>query len=205
MSPREREIDFYQEIGERFREHIAEHFHESSSLHFVCNDSLDKMIFEMERALSGRTIFHGSYVPFLRLDILIGVRTQESDFISLVLLEVKHADQLSLMDYSQLSGYLQVAQLIKHGVLLLVEKDSRSTLSNDFREILRQSSLATEWDMVVRSVAGEPSFSFRTGICSYCPGNGLVWEQLNSPRGIGSYESLAESMKEEIREHMRQG
>ncbi|MDD5089707.1 MAG: hypothetical protein PHQ23_02220 [Candidatus Wallbacteria bacterium] len=122
--------------------------------------------------------------------MLAGIK--KGDAISLALFEVKYDRSLSLLDFSQLSGYLQVAKKIPLGVLLLIEKeDSGAMLSNDFDEIVRLELLPLEWKTTF--TGAEDCATFKTGIASYTPNNGITWMKgSDTLKGIRGFEHLAE-------------
>jgi hypothetical protein len=114
--------------------------------------------------------------------------------VKLILIEAKYLNQLSLKDYSQLVGYLQVAKNISLGLLLLIQKGhSSNKLSNDFQEIVSLKKLPMDWILNLKSV--EEMFHFKTGIISYIPGNGVDWINTKELNGISSFEELVAQIK----------
>jgi hypothetical protein len=112
----------------------------------------------------------------------------------LILIEAKYLNQLSLKDYSQLIGYLQVAKSISLGLLLLIQKGhSSNKLSNDFQEIVSKKKLPMDWVMNLKAIKEE--FNFKTGIISYIPNNGIDWINTKELNGISSFEELVEQIK----------
>lgn len=104
----------------------------------------------------------------------------------------KYLNQLGLSEYSQLSGYLQVAQNIKIGVLFLVMKPkSNSALSNDFNEIIKTHNLPMKWKMLIDNQLNKKLLDFKTGISYYVPNNGIEWINTTDIDGISSFEELA--------------
>lgn len=169
-----KEIDFYPEICKKFRNYLIDYLPDNSEIKFSYNKSLPQMISEIEKQFSLTESDNSDYIPKLKLDILFGIKTPEKDNITYLLLEVKYLNQLGLSEYSQLSGYLQVAQNIKLGVLFLVMRSkSSSALSNDFNEIINTHNLPMKWKMIINDNAEEKQISFKTGISFYIPNNGI--------------------------------
>lgn len=169
-----KEIDFYPEICKKFRNYLIDYLPDNSEIKFSYNKSLPQMISEIEKQFSLTESDNSDYIPKLKLDILFGIKTPEKGNITYLLLEVKYLNQLGLSEYSQLSGYLQVAQNIKLGVLFLVMRSkSSSALSNDFNEIINTHNLPMKWKMIINDNAEEKQISFKTGISFYIPNNGI--------------------------------
>jgi hypothetical protein len=128
------------------------------------------------------------------LDILFGIKFDND--ISYVLFEVKYLKQLGLAEYSQLTGYLQVAKNIKLGILFLVLKpNSSSSISSDFNEIIRTNNLPMKWKTLISKISCEDEYSYKTGISYYVPNNGIDWIDTKNIGGISSFEELALELK----------
>ncbi len=184
------ETKFYPEICVKFSEHLKGILPPGCTFAYSQNNFLPNMIREIEGVLKGKTAFSGEYIPNLKLDILFGVR-KKSGPINLFLLEVKYDKSLKLANFSQLAGYLQVAQHIGAGLLFLVAKDHRAeSLSNEFSDILKMNSLPMEWTAVLKRINDDESHDFRIGICRYFPQNGLDWINTKASRGISSFDEL---------------
>ena len=109
------EVDFYPEICQKFANLIS-YLSSDSEIHFSYNKFLPQMIDEIETKFNQKS-FSSVYIPKLKLDILFGIKTKNSDKITYLLFEVKYLKQLGLAEYSQLVGYLQVAENIRLGIL----------------------------------------------------------------------------------------
>jgi len=187
-----REIDFYPEICEKFSNYLLTYLPEFSEIKYSYNKSLPQMIFEIEEQFDVNNQEGANYIPKLKLDILFGIKSKKSERITYILLEVKYLNQLGLSEYSQLSGYLQVAQNIKLGVLFLVMKPkSNSALSNDFNEIIKTHNLPMKWKMLIDNELNTKQLDFKTGISYYVPNNGIEWINTVDIDGISSFEELA--------------
>lgn len=187
-----KEIDFYPEICEKFSNYLKAYLPEMSEIQCSYNQSLPQMIAEIKSKFGVTDNEEIEYVPKLKLDILFGVKANKTDKITYLLLEVKYLNQLGLAEYSQLSGYLQVAQNIKIGILFLVMKPkSNYALSNDFNEILRTHNLPMQWKMLINKQAKQQENDFKTGISYYVPNNGIEWINTTEINGISSFEELA--------------
>lgn len=128
------EISFYEEFSKKFTKYLKTYLGENHSVYFSSNKTLDIIISDLEN-LSGITIKEkGKYIPKLKVDIVFAI-CDVNRKVRLILIEVKYLYQLSLKDYSQLVGYLQVGKTIDLGLLLLIQKGiSANKLSNDFRK-----------------------------------------------------------------------
>jgi len=187
-----KEIDFYPEICEKFSNYLLTYLPEFSEIKYSYNKSLPQMISEIKEQFGINNQEDTNYIPKLKLDILFGVKLKEKKKITYILLEVKHLNQLGLSEYSQLSGYLQVAQNIKIGILFLVMKPkSNSALSNDFNEIIKTHNLPMKWKVLIDSKLTEKQLDFKAGISYYVPNNGIEWINTIDIDGISSFEELA--------------
>ena len=189
-----KETDFYFEISEKFKKYLLEFLPENSQIEFSCDTFLPKMVAEIEEKLHCKSQLSEKYIPFLKLDILFGVKVpnEETKFI---LFEVKYLNQLALAEFSQLIGYLQVAKRIKLGILLLVPKNANTNvLSNAFADILLMKELPMKWNMTLKEISVESKFEFETGICSYIPNNGIEWIDTTEVNGIFGFDELAEKI-----------
>ena len=187
------EVDFYPEICQKFANHLISYLSSDSEIHFSYNKFLPQMIDEIETKFNQKS-FSSVYIPKLKLDILFGIKTKNSDKITYLLFEVKYLKQLGLAEYSQLVGYLQVAENIRLGILLLVIKENTvSGLSNDFHEIIRTQNLPMDWKIVIKNGLRSDN-NFKTGICCYTPNNGFEWIDVRDIYGISSFEELAKNL-----------
>lgn len=194
-----KEIDFYPEICNKFSAYLISYLPETSEIQYSYNKSLPQMIAEIEQKFNISKIDNLSYIPKLKLDILFGIKTKKDDKIKFILLEVKYLNQLGLSEYSQLAGYLQVAQHIKIGVLFLVMKPkSNSSLSNDFNEIIKTHNLPMEWKMFIEDKARKQEYNFKTGISYYIPNNGIEWINTTDIHGISSFQNLANEIIKDV-------
>ncbi len=190
-----KEIDFYPEICKKFSAYLLGYLSNDYEIHFAYNQSLPSMIKEIEGKFNVAEN-DADYMPKLKLDILFGIKRNGSSNIKYLLLEVKYLNQLGLSEFSQLSGYLQVAQKIQLGVLFLVLKpQSNTSLSNDFHEIIRTQNLPMKWKMLIEKQGKSSEFKFKTGISYYVPNNGIEWIDTTDIDGISNFEDLANELK----------
>lgn len=189
-----KEIDFYPEICEKFGSYLETYLNDSYEIQFAYNQSLPQMIKEIERKFKVKET-ENKYIPKLRLDVLFGIKEKNKHHIHYLLLEVKYLNQLGLSEFSQLAGYLQVAQNIKLGILFLVLKPkSKSSLSNDFQEIIRTHNLPMKWKMLIEKKGKSKEYDFKTGISYYVPNNGIEWIDTSDINGISNFEELANEL-----------
>ena len=190
------EISYYEEFSKTFTQYLNTYLGDSYSVYYSCNKTLDFIVSDLEK-LSGLTIKEqGTYIPKLKVDIVFAI-CKPSQKVRLILIEAKYLNQLSLKDYSQLVGYLQVAKTIDLGLLLLIQKGmSSNKLSNDFQEILRLKKLPMDWFIDMKKI--NQQYNFKTGIINYLPAGGIDWIDTADINGISSFQELAEILKMEL-------
>jgi hypothetical protein len=183
------EISYYDEFSVKFSSYLKSYLPQNYSVHFSFNKTLDNIIFDLEQQ-SGLSISdNDTYIPKLKVDIVFLI---SGDIIKprLILIEAKYLNQLSLKDYSQLVGYLQVAKSIDFGLLLLIQKGlSVNKMSGDFQEIVRLKKLPMDW--IINLKKSNEMYQFKTGIINYTPGNGIDWIDTKELNGISSFDDLA--------------
>lgn len=184
------EIGYYEEFSNKFSDYLKSYLADGYSVYFACNKTLDNIIDELEQLSSLQISDDETYIPKLKVDIVFaicGINKKPR----LILIEAKYLNQLSLKDYSQLVGYLQVAKTIDLGLLLLIQKGlSVNKLSNDFQEIVRLKKLPMDWLINLKQI--NKTYEFKTGIINYTPGNGIDWIDTKEINGISSFEELAD-------------
>lgn len=187
------EISNYEPFSEKFSSYLVSYLTDNHSVFFSCNKTLDNIISDLEH-LSGCCLRDpDAYIPKLKVDIVFLVCGLNSK-PRLILIEAKYLDKLSLKDYSQLVGYLQVAKTIDLGLLLLIQKGlSIDKLSSEFLEIIRLKKLPMDWLINLKRIKG--IYGFRTGIINYTPGNGIDWIDTKEIDGISSFEELVDALK----------
>lgn len=187
------EISYYEEFSKKFSQYLNTYLGDNYSVFYSCNKTLDFIVSDLEHQ-SGITIKEeGTYIPKLKLDIVFAIINPNKK-VRLILIEAKYLSQLSLKDYSQLVGYLQVAKTIDLGLLLLIQKGmSPNKLSNDFQEIVRLKKLPMDWFIDMRKI--KEQYNFKTGIINYLPAGGIDWIDTADINGISSFEELAEIFK----------
>lgn len=184
------ETGYYVEFAEKFSDYLKTYLGADYSIYYSVNKSLDSMINELSERSGHPILSEGIYVPKLKLDIVFSIHNKKKH-LKLMLIEAKLLNQLSLKDYSQLVGYLQVGKIIDLGFLLLIQKThSPNKLSNDLQEIVRLKKLPMDWIIQIRS-NGE-KYTFQTGILHYLPNNGIDWIQTPEINGVCSFEQLRE-------------
>jgi hypothetical protein len=127
----------------------------------------------------------GDLFPGILTDILVGISCGDGN-LRLALIEVKGpAKSVGLTDYSQLVGYLQVAELIQVGALLLIENDSSaSRVSSELKKVINSGRLLLKWTVLSRN--NEDVREHQTGICS-CGNSGLIdWEETSTIGGLST-------------------
>ena len=187
------EISFYKEFADKFSNYLISYLGKDFSIYHSFNKNLDSIVEELEMQAGVTIRTKEDYIPKLKLDICFAILNKRKE-VKLILIEAKYLNQLSLKDYSQLVGYLQVAKSISLGLLLLIQKGhSSNKLSNDFQEIVSLKKLPMDWVMNLKAIKEE--FNFKTGIISYIPNNGMDWINTKELNGISSFEELVEQIK----------
>lgn len=183
------EISFYDEFSKRFRGYLSTYLGDNYGVFYSCNKTLDLIVSDLETQSGINIRKKGTYIPKLKVDIVFSVITP-CQKTRLILIEAKYLSQLSLKDYSQLVGYLQVAKTIDLGLLLLIQKGvSRTKLSNDFQEIVRLKKLPMDWFIDMNKI--DEQYCFKTGIINYLQGGPVEWVNTAEINGISSFEELA--------------
>jgi len=187
------EISYYEEFSIKFTQYLNTYLGDNYNVYYSCNKRLDFIVSDLEN-LSGIVIKdQGTYIPKLKVDIVFAICSPSKKF-RLILIEAKYLNQLSLKDYSQLVGYLQVAKTIDLGLLLLVQKGmSSNKLSNDFQEIVRLRKLPMDWFIDMKKI--NEQYNFKTGIINYLPAGVIDWIDTKDINGISSFEELAKILK----------
>ena len=188
------EISYYNEFASKFTTYLSSYLGSDYKVYFSLNKQLDSMIEDLEQQSSIQISNNDTYIPKLKLDICFAI-INPNNKVKLILVEAKYLSQLSLKDYSQLVGYLQVAKSIGLGLLLLIQKgNSSAKLSNDFQEIVSLKKLPMDWTLNLKSF-GEEHY-FKTGIIIFIPSNGIDWINTRDINGIASFEELVIQIKE---------
>ncbi|MEI6050339.1 MAG: hypothetical protein WCS03_15670 [Bacteroidota bacterium] len=183
------EISYYQEFSQKFSNYLKSYLNDSFQIYFSCNQTLDRIIDDLEKQTGQRLVSEDTYTPKLKVDIVFAICGMNLR-PRLLLVEAKYLNQLSLKDYSQLVGYLQVAKSIDLGILLLIQKElSVNKLSGDFQEIVRLKKLPMDWVINLRIL--NEQYQFKTGIVNYTPGDGIDWFDTSDINGISSFTELA--------------
>lgn len=187
------EISFYEEFSKKFSQYLTTYLGEGYKVFYSCNNTLDNLVSNLEKSCGIKIKPDNVYIPKLKLDIVFAI-CGDNKKPRLILIEAKYLDQLSLKDYSQLVGYLQVAKSIELGLLLLIQKGASSNkLSNDFQEIVRLKKLPMDWLIDLKQF--NETHNFKTGIISFIPNNGIDWLDTKDIYGISSFDELVANLK----------
>ncbi|MEI7499480.1 MAG: hypothetical protein WCK84_03435 [Bacteroidota bacterium] len=187
------EISFYEEFSKKFKQYLTTYLGADYNVFYSCNNTLDNLVSRLEQACNIEIRPANVYIPKLKIDIVFAI-CGANNIPRLILIEAKYLHQLSLKDYSQLIGYLQVAKTIDLGLLLLIQKGvSSSKLSNDFQEIVRLKKLPMDWIVNIKQF--NEKHNFKTGIISYVPNNGIDWLDTTEISGISSFDELETYLK----------
>jgi hypothetical protein len=187
------EVSFYETFSEAFSKYLKAYLGEGYRVYYSCNKTLDIIVADLEVLSSNPIKEEGTYIPKLKVDIVFGVFNQDQ-FLKLILIEAKYLSQLSLKDYSQLVGYLQVAKTIDVGLLLLIQKGmSINKMSNDLQEIVRLRKLPMDWFMNLKATSEQ--YNFKTGIIHFMSAGVIDWVDTTDIQGISSFKDLIDALK----------
>ena len=187
------EISYYEEFADKFIIYIQTYLGKDYLIHYSINKTLDIIIEELNELTGKQIVSENIYIPKLKVDIVFAIHTKNEP-AKLILVEAKYLNQLSLIDYSQLVGYLQVGKIIDLGLLLLIQKEySTNKLSNAFQEIIRLKKLPMEWAVQLKPTSEK--HQFQAGILYYIPNNGIDWINTSELNGISSFEELIVALK----------
>ena len=112
------EVSFYEEFSKKFSQYLSTYLGNEYKVYYACNNTLDNLINNLEKACGIKIKLDNVYIPKLKLDIVFAICV-ENQKPRLILIEAKYLHQLSLKDYSQLVGYLQVAKTITQPMQIL--------------------------------------------------------------------------------------
>ena len=187
------EVSFYEEFSKKLSQYLSSYLGSNFKVYYVFNNTLDNLISKLEKVSGIKIKPANVYIPKLKLDIIFAICSNNQK-PRLILIEAKYLHQLSLKDYSQLVGYLQVAKTIDLGLLLLIQKGATSSkISTDFQEIVRLKKLPMKWFIDLKQI--NEQYNFKTGIISYVPNNGIDWLDTKEIHGISSFEELTDIIK----------
>lgn len=195
MSERSKEVDFYEEIAEKCVKRLKSELGDGYHIGFVHNQlpgnsELRSMVRTLKRQFG---IGEGlTYIPKLKVDILIGVWDPNHQ-LRLMLIEVKYGNSLSLVDYSQLIGYMQVAQVVPVGMLVVIPKRGRAEISADFKSYIDMKQLPMRWISSTSSM--DSPIHLSTGIGTYVRGGEFRLENTELSAGLSSWKELANAIQ----------
>lgn len=186
-----REVAYYPEICVKLAKYLKDCM-PGHRIAYSQNKNLSEMVKEIYDEF--KIALPDKYYPPLKTDIAFGV-CDATGKVALMLIEVKRGTTLSLMNFSQLVGYMQVAKHVKVGLLLLVNEGVGGVhLSADFNSIITLGQLPACWDMNVEKPSG--SYAFKAGVCAYIPGGTMQWVDSNQCGGISNWENLCSALME---------
>jgi hypothetical protein len=189
-----KEVDFYEPFALRFKFHISSVLKEGIWVDYACDGYLDTLLRLIQRSTGKELISDNTYIPKLKLDIVFAFGSIKG--VLFLLVEAKYATTLSLVNYSQLLGYLSVAHFIDFGLLLLIRKKVGGVFSSDLQEILDLGSLPLQWS--ASYFQNSKQIDYHCGIVSYTHGNGIDWENTDSINGLSSFHRLARELNSRL-------
>lgn len=196
-----KETDYYNEIALKIIKYLQGLSGNEYQFAYAENNYLPSLVKEIESKLGGKTTYNSEYIPNLKLDILMGVKKTNYNHISLILFEVKLLESLSLIEYSQLLGYLMVSTKIPIGILFLVAKTgSKAPLSRELNDLISLNLLPMD---IVSKINNDITFPVKSGICYYHPGNGIYWIDTNKIQGISNYEQFINEIIKNVEQRLQ--
>jgi hypothetical protein len=190
------EVAHYPGFSEYFKTFLQSYFGKGYKIHFALNNTLDRLVKELELKCKKQICPPEFYVPRLKVDIVFAIDHDSFKTPRLILIEAKLLQKLSLIEVSQLVGYLQVGRTIGIGLLLLIEKgDSDNRLSGDLQEIILLKKLPMHWRIQLKD--DEQQTHFNIGMLHYTPPptQMIHWIDTSKIHGISSFEMLIEAVK----------
>lgn len=162
------ETDYYGRICGRVESHLSTALGTGFRVAAVDNKTAPTLRDQVAKICSRFEIdSQGDKYPQIRTDITFGV-IGSSNELKLGIIEVKGpAKTVGLSEFSQLIGYLQVAQSIEIGLLMLIVDQMPPTiLTSDLSSVISTGRLAAKWTVYLGSDK-KRVFTYETGICAY--------------------------------------
>lgn len=184
------EVGFYPFVGRKLIEGITDRCPRSDCRVVASSGpSLDAILRKIEKEAGRPTPFTGNHVPTVHPDILLGA-LDPSGFAGFCLVEVKYKDQLTLISYSQLLGYLLTIRLVGVGLLVLVTDDfTPASMSPELTSLLSDGDLPMQ--AAIQAGNSGTSIPLRTGIATYTPGDGIDFIKSPACGGLSNFGELA--------------
>ena len=193
--PRERgkETDYYGRICQKIELHLSTAVGADFRVAAVDNTTFPTLKDQVANICSRLGVKSLSdQFPQIRTDICFGV-LDRSNNVKFGIIEVKGpAKTVGLAEFSQLIGYLQVAQTIEVGLLLLiVDQPPPSILTADLSAVINTGRLAAKWTVLL---GGDENrrLNYETGICSYEIDGSIDFVNTSGIDGFSSWIGLAE-------------
>ena len=197
--PRERgkETDYYGRICQKIELHLSTAIGPDFRVAAADNTTfptLKDQVASICRRLGVKSL--SDQFPQIRTDICFGV-LDRSNNVKFGIIEVKGpAKTVGLAEFSQLIGYLQVAQTIEIGLLLLIVNQlPPSILTADLSDVINTGRLAAKWTVLLGSDENR-RLNYETGICSYEIDGSIDFVNTSGIDGFSSWIGLAKFFRE---------
>lgn len=191
-SKRGKETDYYGRICSRVESHLSTALGAGFKIAAVDNKTAPTLKDQVSQICSRLGIeSQGDRYPQIRTDITFGV-IGSSNELRLGIIEVKGpAKTVGLSEFSQLIGYLQVAQFIEVGVLMLIVDQMPTTiLTSDLSSVISTGRLAAKWTVFLASDKNRV-FNYETGICAYEIDGSIDFVNTSGIDGFSSWLDIA--------------
>jgi hypothetical protein len=192
---RKKEVDHYDEICKLIIDSVTSALPSEWNCAIVNNQHFPNLRLQVKNLCSQLEIGDVSQsFPIVLPDILLGVCDSESR-LRLAMFEVKGpANSMGLTDYSQMMGYLQSAEKINIGVLLLIEaRPTEAPTSSDLQRVIDGGWLLADWTCT-SNFSGR-SNRYRSGISWYSPGGNIEWASLTAVGGVSNWNEFLDELK----------
>jgi hypothetical protein len=191
---RKREVDHYDEISELVIESVRGILPNGWRCAIVNNRQFPNLRLQIKELCSQLDLDDlSSNFPIVLPDIVLGISDPQNR-LRLAMFEVKGpAKSMGLTDYSQMIGYLQSAEKINIGVLLLIEeKPTDAPTSTDLQRVIDGGWLLADWTCI--SNWSGRTHRYRSAITSYSPGGNIDWTNLSGVGGISNWNEFLEEL-----------
>ena len=195
------ELSHYQGIADRLTPILEQEFGQEYSIEIVHNQTGSgcRNLLDMANkirstfSLAGQTDF-----PKIDIDMLIGVYNPRVRDLRFSIVEVKDVKAMNSTHYSQLIGYLQVAQLVSVGLLINVVGPRDAAISAELQSLLSSGQLPLSWKSKYPNQIydnGEIASSgrvqgFSTGVLSYAPMGAVSFISTPMAWGISDWQDF---------------
>ena len=195
MSSGEKETDFYEPIAREVHDYLKD-ITGSPDKCFVSHNREDGVTTFRDMHRRARMHFglpsNTGYVPAFRPDIA-GFVLGDDFRMRVVLIEVKLGKSLGLAEFSQLLGYMHLAQYVSLGILVLVSRGMGDTMSPELSAVINTGQLPLTWSLL-DDAGSRQGMRHQIGIGSFSPGGKILLTSTNNARGFSNWSEVSGAM-----------